>query len=151
MKETNMEHYRGEIEKALKANKGGFATTNGKICVCEELADVLGCEECDFKPPHCITDRMKWLMSEYKPEPVLTAREKGFAECMDDGWIARDKDEYLHWYEEMPRKGEDWWEYCCDESGCATLKEYCFPFITWEDEKPWSVEKLRKLKVQEWK
>ena len=89
-------------------------------------------------------------MSEYKPEPVLTAREKGFVECMDDGWIARDKDEYLHWFEEMPRKGEDWWEYCCDESGCASLKEYCFPFITWEDEKPWSVADLRKLKALEY-
>lgn len=146
MKETNMEHFRGEIKKALKANKGGFATTNGKICVCEELADVLGCEECDFKPPHCITDRMKWLMSEYKEEPVLTQREKHFVEFIETGWIARDKDGTIEWHEEKPVKNSVEWRNAM-YMHLDRIVHNLFPFITWEDEEPWAVSDLRKLKV----
>ena len=140
MKETNMEHFRSEIEK----NDYSIALVNGEIKRCSKMRT---CDECDFEMVGCSTRKIKWLMSEYKAEPVLTQREKGFVECVDDGWIARDKDDYLHWFEEKPTKGEDWWEYCCNESSCAMLRERYFPFITWEDEEPWSVESLRKLKV----
>ena len=151
MKETNMEHFRSEIEKFLD-DSGDFAVMlSGVVNRCTSRM----CDGCIFSYEHsgreegvsCRRLQVEWLMSEYKPEPVLTAREKGFVECMDYGWIARDKDDYLHWFEETPTKGENWWECCCNESGWAALRELYFPFITWEDEEPWSVEELGKLKV----
>lgn len=85
---------------------------------------------------------------EYKPEPVLTQREKHFVEFVQDGYIARDGDDgFIHWFEEKPRKGTEHWIRC---GVCTRLSSYSnnlFPFITWEDEESWAVEDLRKLKV----
>ena len=84
------------------------------------------------------------IVARINAKPTLTAREKGFVECMKEGWIARDRDGCLMWHEEQP-----WW-YCdrwdSDESHAYVCKQY-FAFIT--DEDPWSVEELRKLKVQD--
>lgn len=151
IKETNMEHNRADLERVLAEKKCGFAIVNGKICVCGEVMDVFGCKKCDFKPPHCVTDRMKWLMSEYKSKPVLTVREKGLVEAIREGWLTRDKSGRLYGHIKAPYKdGEGWFNH----GGYLFLYMYdslnaLFPFITWEDEQPWSVEELRKLKVEE--
>lgn len=143
MKETNMEHYRGEIEEAGYR----FGIADGKIFACNKGKCGMRCE---FFGGFCNANRIKWLMSEYKPEPVLTAREKHFAEFVQTGYIARDENMFLHWFEEKPKaKGSDYWV----RSGvCTKISSYAtglFPFITWEDEEPWAVEELRKLKVKE--
>lgn len=141
MKETNMEHFRSEIEK----NEYNLAMTNGKITKCQNT----DCGDCEFNTLRCVREKIKWLMSEYKPEPVLTAREKHFAEFVQTGYIARDENMFLHWFEEKPQdKGADYW---VRRSTCTRISAYSaglFPFITWEDEEPWSVEELRKLKVK---
>lgn len=141
-----MEHYRGEIE----AVGHDFALINGKVVKCNR------CVKCDFETEpdeeweSCTIKRVRWLMSEYKPEPVLTAREMGFVECIENGWLARDKDNELNWYEIEPRKDgfNGWW----DEhvAGATEINKDFFPFITWEDEEPWAVSNLRKLKALEY-
>lgn len=143
MKETNMEHYRGEIEK----NEYSFAMVNGKLAKCYETS----CVDCDFNTMRCVRAKTEWLMSPYKPEPVLTAREKHFVEFAQEGWAARDKLGYVYVYQEKPFKHEDIWSVKNVKASAviAGLKGDMFPFITWEDEEAWSVEELRKLKVQE--
>lgn len=146
IKETNMEHFRGEIEKIYEDN-GGFALKNNKIVPCGNLT----CLECSFNYGSCTKATVLWLMSEYKPEPVLTQREKHFVEFMQTGYIARDEDGRLDWYEQKPWKDTNSWY--LDGGEHVKLRALCandyFPFITWEDEEPWAVEELRKLKVQE--
>ena len=139
MKETNMEHYRGEIEETGYR----FGIVDGKIVDCHEIS----CDTCGFGKPKCVPKRIKWLMSEYKPEPVLTQREKGFVECIRHGWIAADEVGSKMWYEDKPEKAKEpnvWLG-----KKIVTLNDDYFPFITWEDEEPWSVKALRKLKVKE--
>ena len=110
---------------------------------CHEIS----CDTCIFGAK-CVPRRIQWLMSPYKPEPVLTAREKGFLECVDDGWISRNKNGVLWWSDVIPQrhKEKEFWLIDFEGENVALNKD-CFPFITWEDEEPWSVEELRKLKV----
>lgn len=150
MKETNMGHFRSEIEEMMARHKHCLpAVIDGKPVEC------LGtrCDECMLYEvaEHCSTNFIKWLMSEYKPETVLTAREKGFVEFVQDGWLAADIDGFLYWHELKPRKNMAWRDWCSDGE-CTDLypiSHGTFRFITWEDEEPWSVEELRKLKVKE--
>ena len=140
MKETNMEHYRGEIEE-LEFNIG---RVDGKLIKCNGRY----CEECEaFNELSCKEHITKWLMSEYKPESVLTAREKHFVEFAETGWITRTEDGILMWHQDKPRKGNIMWR--CDANWFNICGfGHTFHFITWEDEEPWSVEELRKLKVE---
>lgn len=150
MKETNMEHFRGEIEKV----KYNLAIKDGEIVKCE----VASCNDCDFftnkngMPTAVCTDRkIKWLMSEYKPEPVLTQREKGFVECISDGWLVRNKDNELVWHDDQPEKSVHGYYWISDvECNVTVVCEEYFPFITWEDEEPWAVSRLRELKVKDY-
>lgn len=142
IKETNMEHFRSEIEAIFNAG-GTLALKDGVPARCRDI----GCIDCEFS---MCNDRAKiqWAMSEYKPEPVLTAREKGFVECMEGGYIVRDYNGQVKWCEKLPdRDGLNGMWYFSKPSDEAYLFEDCFPFITW-DEEPWSVEELRKLKVK---
>lgn len=139
MKETNMEHSRGEIEEAGY----NFGLFDGKVIKCHTQI----CSDCEFfHSDGCKIYIIKWLMSEYKPEPVLTQREKGFVECIRHGWIAADEVGSKMWYEDKPKKDKEpnvWLG-----KKIVTLNDDYFPFITWEDEEPWAVEELRKLKVE---
>ena len=145
MKETNMEHFRSEIEEL----KYSFGFINGEIKSCG------GCYwDCEFHPKNredehtvCSPYKLQWLMSEYKPEPVLTQREKGFVECIRHGWIAADEVGSKMWYEDKPKKDKEPNVWLGKKT--VTLNDDYFPFITWEDEEAWSVEDLRKLKVQD--
>ena len=143
MKETNMEHFRSEIESVGYS----FGKQCGHILNCNHL----DCDLCDFMDDiskGCGARMVKWLMSEYKPEPVLTAREKGFVEFAQEGWLSRDSDGELRCHEMKPSRTCDYW--ASGNSMCRLREPLCdlFPFITWEDEEPWSVEELRKLKVK---
>ena len=142
IKETNMEHFKNELEQLVKS-KTPFGVLNGK----PEPCHIIGCSKCEIESGHCVTGTTAWLMSEYKAEPVLTAREMGFAECIKYGYIARDHEGTLEWYKEKPQKLYGCWLYSRDQT-IIYLNREMFSFISWEDEEPWSVEELRKLKVK---
>lgn len=147
-----MEHYRSEIEAVIE--KGcGFGLFDGEIESCHE------CRSCGFSDSNnafdgkhtCSSRRIDWLMSEYKPEPVLIAREKHFVEFAQEGWLARDRGGSLYQHRGKPyKKDEREWS---STEGFLNMSYFdvdaLFPFITWEDEEPWSVEELRELKVEE--
>ena len=156
MKETNMEHYRGEAEE----RKYDFGKRKDSSTGKEYLISCTGvnCQRCDFFTGNnmdddlfnCMARKTKWLMSEYKPEPVLTAREKHFVEFVLEGWLVRERGGGLYQHREKPYK-KDEMEWLSAE-GFFNMSYFganaLFPFITWEDEEPWAVEELRKLKVK---
>ena len=147
IKETNMEHFRSEIEAIFNAG-GTLALKDGVPARCRDI----GCIDCEFS---MCNDRAKiqWAMSEYKPEPMLTAREKHFVECLEDGWLTKGEacNEFKWWEKKPRREGKRW----VSDVGSKVhgILSYAFEiklsFITWEDESPWSVADLRKLKVGE--
>ena len=146
-----MEHFRSEIEEIISVEGIEFApaVVDGKPAPCLGGA----CGKCQFKgiEEDCTIKFIKWLMSEYKEEPVLTAREKYFVEFVQEGWLARDSDGELWWYKEKPKRGDNRWKDGGSKySFCGILVfDQHFRFITWEDE-PWAVEELRKLKALEY-
>lgn len=154
MKETNMEHYRGEIEAILnKEEVIAISKLDGSIFACneDECDQCICCNGRDEELIPCDVTLMRWLMSEYKPEPVLTEREKHFVEFALEGWLVRERGGGLYQHREKPyKKDEREWS---SAEGFFNMSYFganaLFPFITWEDEEPWSVESLRKLKVEE--
>ena len=96
---------------------------------------------------------MKETNMEHFPEPVLTAREKHFVESLEDGWLTKgDACNEIKWWDKKPKREGNGWV-VMEATQVHSILFYAFgiklPFITWEDEEPWSVEELRKLKVKE--
>ena len=84
-----------------------------------------------------------------QPKQKLTKRERAFCELITDGYIARDGDADLYWYETKPWKADGMW-HCIDESiTLEVFDEIPFMFIEWEDDEPWAVSSLLELEVQE--
>lgn len=144
----NAEYYKEKIKKVGLA----FGFVNGEIVPCSET----DCNECEFQRDYvkgCSLKTIEWLISEYKESVTLTAREKHLVECLSGGFIARDKNGALFWYQEKPLKGWETWD---RQTGTAYCKLWHamfgdpFPFIKWEDKEPWSVEELRKLPALEY-
>lgn len=56
-------------------------------------------------------------------------------------WIARDKDGDLFLYGNTPSKSNAYW---IDERGDIdlTIYNHLFPFVKWEDDKPWRITEL---------
>lgn len=81
-----------------------------------------------------------------KPAPKLTAKERAFCEVVNGGYITRDADNSITCFYHKPRKKDGvWWH---PHSGYRNLNEEFFPFIKWEDKKPWSIKDLLALEVE---
>ena len=146
---VNAEYYREEVEKADYA----FGIVGGKVTSCRD-AD---CGECAFSGDPlmgCSLKAVKWLMSDTRESIVLTKKEKQFAGEICDGFLARDSDGTLYWYQQKPKKAESEWKgsICYADTAIypGILRRNIFPFIQWKDEEPWSVEELRKLPALEY-
>lgn len=138
---TNFERYKDEI---LNIAKIGLVkiTKSGEITTCSGK-----CNDCILYPEEvkeCRNELIEWLYAEVKPN--LTAKERTFCEIFTKGYIARDEDGDLYVYANEPLKEEVEWNADIDS---IHLNDEYFPFIKWEDEKPWSIEELLKLEVEE--
>lgn len=135
--------------------------SDGKIAVSNNIpqrcADVK-CSKCSFCPHTCTGDFHRWLYEEHVERPTLTSKEHKFCEILEDGYLARYVGRYgsgLHWYKYEPRKIASVWhmpdlsaEY--DYIDLEKFEEMIpFKFITWEDEKPWSIKDLLALEVKD--
>jgi hypothetical protein len=146
----NAEYYKEKIKKVGLA----FGFVNGEIVPCSETA----CNECDFQRDvvtGCSLKTVEWLISECKEPVTLTAKEKHFAECLIDGFVARDKNNDLYWFKVMPEKTGEAWMHKSNTrlskiNGVDMFSFNPFPFIKWEDEEPWAVSELRKLPALEY-
>lgn len=147
---TNFEFYKDVILEY--ARKKIFPTViNGKVCECS----VENCIRCFFNSTNCIAKRVEWLYAEHIEQPKLTKREIGLCEYFGNGYIARDEvEEFICWYSDEPKKimddrGYGYWSSSDDKYWRIMNDKAPFAFIKWEDEKPWAVEDLLKLEVEE--
>lgn len=138
-------------------------TKDNKVVCCRDI----NCKQCLFHKGHkgdgyvdvgyCDDkDRIQWAESEYVDKPTITSREKEFLDLLLDKWeyIARDADKKLYAFDLLPSKKRNTW---CIEN--ISMCDYChiskklfgdmFDFIKWENEKPWSIEDLKKLEVKD--
>lgn len=109
-------------------------------------SEVYGCEGCRFEDEygHCDEEKKKqWLLEEYQEPIQLTHDEYVILKNLNGiyKFIARDKDTNLVCvYVRKPSKGEfDWW---LTDNVWDELCENLFQFIKWEDDEPYSIEKL---------
>ena len=85
----------------------------------------------------------KELLWERKDEPQLNEDEKVILRSLpkEYKWIARDLSGLVYMFIERPEKGQAIWYGC----GQPVIPFYhLFQFIQWEDEEPYSIEKLLK-------
>lgn len=130
-------------EKELKSYNFDFALTDDKIYSCSEIP----CSGCafDLGVLHtCNEAKVKWLYQEHKEPIVLTEDEKSLCKLLGRGWIARDMNGDLWWYEVKPeKKSSSAWilPSVLTNSRIGIVFPQCkFEFIKWEDEEPWEVK-----------
>lgn len=133
----NAEKYKKEI-LAIRSKGGDFAISKGDpnlIRNCMEFE----CDNCAFSNGNiCTSDRVDWLLSEYKETVKLSRLEYEilkFAINKNYEYIARDYDRQLYVFMEKPNKGESFWK----TDGYYSLLEMfsvLFQFVKWEDEEP---------------
>lgn len=97
----------------------------------------------------CSDMLIEWFRREYKKPVVISYKDSLFLNFIKDDYkyIARDKTSLLYAYFSNPKKYQDkgYW------NGSTVLPIHAFnidlPMIKWEDEKPWKISYLKKLKV----
>lgn len=145
------EKYSTEI-MTIAMNGSRVAIVDDKPVPC----GLLTCNNCDLsKNPNksCKTLLKEWANSEYTEMPKLTNNEFRVCELLEYGWIARDKNNQLHWYNKHPKKMKRiWMSNDMNDSTClecvSIFSNVKFDFIQWEDENPWAIEELLKLEVE---
>ncbi len=143
------------------ACKGGSVavTIDNKVVCCNDI----DCESCIFdscykhigRSQACYDRVREWAESEYVEKPTITSKEKAFLGLILSKWkyLARSEDKSLCAFDSLPIKRKYGW-YIEDISMCDNcyiskkLFGDMFDFIKWEDEKPWSIEDLKKLDVK---
>lgn len=141
---TNFEKYREEILK-ISENGNSFAVPRQTRVPMECI--YVSCRDCLFDGRYCQSAKARWLYEEaVEPAPTLTVKERAFCEVMECGCIARNKNGNLSFYIGYPHKSGCIWESIHNH---VYINSDLFKFITWEDKKPWKVEDLLKLEVEE--
>lgn len=82
---------------------------------------------------------------EFEEQPKLTEQEWHMVRAFPDGFWVRDKGEFENVFISLdfPKRQENFWDIAYTDF--YALPNSLFPFIKWEDEKPWTSEQLRKL------
>lgn len=135
----NWEFYEEELKKYGFA----FAMEDNQICSCAFVS----CDRCMFdmgESNSCDVPRIEWLYQEYKEPIVLTDDEKALCKLLGRGWIARDKNGKLYWFENKPTNKINA-EWITSITGTIINIDSVFPqckfeFIKWGDEEPWEVK-----------
>lgn len=143
---TNFEFWKDEILRICREYESIPAIVKGRPIPCSDVK----CDNCDIYAA-CAINIIEWLYDEHVEKINLTKRERAFCELIEKGWVGRDPDGSLHWYESKPEKFRERWVLNIGISSILNLKtlNLDFEFIKWEDKEPWSVEDLLKLEVRE--
>lgn len=133
----NWEFYEEELKKYSLV----FAMKDNQIYSCGSVS----CDKCAFGvnyPRNCMEAKVKWLYQEHKEPVVLTEDEKALCKLFGRGWIVRDKDGNLYWYETKPEKKNLSTWFASSRRMCTGMvfPQCKFDFIKWEDEEPWEVK-----------
>lgn len=151
---TNFEKYMNTIVSIRNQDSTDVAVAmdirTGALKRCSEV----GCEYCKFNwrysaNRHCEANLVNWLFEKYQePVPKLTNTERGYCEIVQRGYIARSENDVIKHYLSVPEKDRGFW-LTYDNNYSMPLDRNSFLFIKWDDEKPWSIEDLLKLEVEE--
>lgn len=150
---TNAEYWKNDILRITGETHYRFAVIDGKPEVCTGSC----CNRCDFDGA-CNANLFKWLYQEHIENPKLTKKERYFCEILESGYIARNKDGSLAFFQDYPVRHTAQWINQFYRTP-ATLSfttlalgimhiDRAFAFITWDDKSPWSIEDLLKLEVE---
>ena len=156
----NREKFAKEILDIACNGRSIAVTKDNKVVYCSDTP----CESCMFnscgkhigRAQVCLDRLREWSESEYVEKPTIASKEKMFLDLLLAKWkyLARDKDKNLYVFDSLPSKGDNGWRIenilMCDY--CNIFKKPfgdMFDFIKWEDEKPWSIEDLKKLEVKD--
>lgn len=140
-----------------------LACNESDIAVSKATGNPIDCSiiECDccalyeggtYNDDTCRGAFREWAESEYIEKPVISKRDRAFLDFLMGKYkyIARDKTSFLYVYSKKPDKRDIFWarnsgEYFCLDNSI----DVDFPMVKWEDEEPWLIEDLKKLKVVE--
>jgi hypothetical protein len=137
----NAEKYRDEI-LAVTNKHEYFALKADNPTVITRCNDVEQCRGCLFDNGTCSSEKMKWLLSEYKEPVELTKLEYNIltyilknTECR---YITRNKSRSLcvHSYKPVKDTKYGHWTAVCDKVKSCEVFNNLFPFIKWEDSEP---------------
>lgn len=143
----NAEKYRDEI-LAVTNKHEYFALKADNPTVITRCNDVEQCRGCLFDNGTCSSEKMKWLLSEYK-EPIKVSKLEydiltyilKNTECR---YITRNKSRSLCVHSYKPVKDTQYgqWTAVCDKVKSCEVFNNLFPFIKWEDEEPTSIQEV---------
>lgn len=137
----NAEKYRDEI-LAVTNKHEYFALKADNPTVITRCNNLEQCRGCLFDNGTCSSEKMKWLLSEYKEHVKLTRLEYEIltyilknTECR---YITRNKSRSLcvHSYKPVKDTKYGHWTAVCDKVKSCEVFNNLFPFIKWEDEEP---------------
>lgn len=138
----NAEKYRDEI-LAVTNKHEYFALKADNPTVITRCNNLEQCRGCLFDNGTCSSEKMKWLLSEYKEPVKLTRFEydvlKHLLEKTQYRFIVREKSDNIYIYKRKPKKGIGAWD---SSTGILNLNVFInlFPFIKWEDSAPTAIE-----------
>lgn len=142
----NAEKYRDEI-LAVTNKHEYFALKADNPTVITRCNNLEQCRGCLFDNGTCSSEKMKWLLSEYKEAVKLTRFEhdvlKHLLEKTQYRFIVREKSDNIYIYKRKPKKRTGAWDI---SSGMQNLNIFVnlFPFIKWQDSEPTSIEYVLK-------
>lgn len=141
----NWEFYEKELRNCDDLDELAI-TKSGRMVRCVDIN--CGVCACHSSNGGCSQDNIiEFLYQEHKERITLTKDEQMLCNLLGRGWIARDNNGDLFWYEnEAPVKGDfNWITGIYDKNTrISSLFPQCkFEFIKWEDEEP------RKVQVSE--
>ncbi len=122
-----------------------------------------GCDGCLFNTfdNRCSESRKQWLEEEYCPPFYLSREEKTLLDMLDSRWVvmARNRDNNLCLYDlqDAYRLGKVMgvWKNINNGTDCYCgvlsyiIGDSYFQMVKWEDDSPWLISDLKKLKVTE--
>lgn len=112
----NAERYKKEITKIINKSSASFiALINKNPVDCLEI----NCEKCDFfREERDVTCRQKaldWLIQEYKEDVTLTSRQYSLCSSLQTGYLVRNRNGNLMWFNFMPVWSDNKLDYIQDK------------------------------------
>ena len=146
---TNYEYWKDTVQAIWDRGKTVGITEEEVPCDCHSMC----CENCIiYGGNNCQESAFKWLMAEHVDKPKLTRKERQFCELVETGYIARDFNGNVYYYNNRPDKEGTLW-YSIPKNSInlkyILFSDNHFKFIEWSDKEPWAIEDLLKLRVEE--
>lgn len=91
-----------------------------------------------------VEDCIRVIIDMYEPKLIITRLEYELLKYFNGKmykYIARDEDGFLYVYKEKPSKNESVWGTFYSHKKVGKVEDL-FTFVEWEDEEPFSIEKL---------